>query len=166
MSITRSVSAGATCVGMSAVLMGAGIWYPSDGSETMRWAALGLAAVLMVVWSVALVVRRAQTERVLLLGSSPFATKICEAVDTASDRRFKIAGLVDHAPTAERLSGYAPWVGTPDQLDAIVERIQPTHIVLTVSDRRGGRLPERALLQARLRGVRVEEGIAFYERVA
>jgi exopolysaccharide biosynthesis polyprenyl glycosylphosphotransferase len=160
------VSAGATCAGASAVLLGAGIWFPSGGRETERWVILASAAALMLVWSVALIIRRARTERVLLLGSSQFATKICEAVDAASDRRFKIAGIVDDAPTAERVSGYAPWVGTPDQLDGIVERIQPSRIVLTLCDRRGGRLPERALLQARLRGVRVEEGIQFYERVA
>jgi exopolysaccharide biosynthesis polyprenyl glycosylphosphotransferase len=146
-------------------LFSAGIWYPLEGSDVMRWAALGAAAVLLAVWSVALVVRRAQAERVLLLGGSPFADKVCDAVANAADNRYKIVGIVDDAPTAERVSGHAPWVGTADQLEAIVERIQPTRIVLTLADRRG-RLPERALLQARLRGVRVEEAMSFYERVS
>jgi exopolysaccharide biosynthesis polyprenyl glycosylphosphotransferase len=123
--------------------------------------------MFMAVWVIALVVRRTgrARERVLFLGGSAFAATLCDEVASAADRRFRIAGVVDDAPTAERMSGQAPWVGTVDQLEAIVNRIQPTHIVLTMADRRG-RVPEHALLQARLRGVRVEEGVDFYERVS
>src|SRR5262245_13956238 len=81
MSKIQSVPGGATCASMSAVLLGAGTWYPSSGPEAVRWGALGVGAALILVWIVALVVRRARTERVLLLGSSPFATKICQAAD-------------------------------------------------------------------------------------
>jgi len=154
-----------TCFGLSALLYGTGFWYPSAGNEFVRVTTLSVAALFMVMWVLALVVRRGGAERVLFLGSSPFAASLCEEVAAGSGKRFRIAGVVDDAPTAERMGGHAPWVGPADQLEAIVNRIQPARIVLTMADRRG-RIPEQALLQARLRGVKIEEGVDFYERVA
>jgi exopolysaccharide biosynthesis polyprenyl glycosylphosphotransferase len=159
------VSLGTKCFGLGALLSGTGFWYPADGSSLVRLATVSAAAVFMAVWVIALVVRRNGRERVLLLGSSTLAATLCDEVAAAAGERFRIAGVIDDAPTAERMSGYAPWVGTSDQLEAIVDRIQPTRIVLTMTDRRG-RVPEHALLQVRLRGVKVEEGVDFYERVS
>jgi len=123
------------------------------------------ALVATAVW-IALAIVRWKTrgpERVLLLGGGAMAATLADEV-AASGRRFRLAGVVDESPIAERTSG-VPWVGSPDQLSLIIERIQPARIVLTMNDRRG-RLPEAALLQARLHGIKVEDGVDFYERVS
>ena len=50
------------------------------------------------------------------------------------------------------------------RVDKIVEELRPDRIVVALAERRG-RLPVQPLLEARLHGVRVEEGLALYERL-
>jgi exopolysaccharide biosynthesis polyprenyl glycosylphosphotransferase len=118
------------------------------------------------LWVIALLVRRFRSapERVLFLGNGPLVPRLAAEV-AADDRRFRIAGVVDNSPTAERMTGGVPWIGASDQLNLIIDRVNPARIVLTMSERRG-RLPEAALLRARLNGVAVEDGLDFYERVS
>ena len=55
-------------------------------------------------------------------------------------------------------------VGTPDDIERVVERHSVDRLVVGMSDRRG-RLPVRALLRSKLRGIRVEDVNTVYERL-
>ena len=56
-------------------------------------------------------------------------------------------------------------IGSTEDLPEIVEREQIDKIVIALPDRRG-KLPLEALLACKLRGVEVEEGTTFYERLS
>jgi len=143
----------------------AAFWSLSEAGALSLVTLAGTGAFTLV-WIVALVgrlVHRAP-EKVLLLGQGPLVARVCEEVGAAGGGH-RIIGIVDDVPTAERMNGPAPWLGTVEQFAKAVDNSRPARVVLTMADRRG-RVPEQALLQARLRGVRVEEGLDFYERVA
>jgi lipopolysaccharide/colanic/teichoic acid biosynthesis glycosyltransferase len=55
-------------------------------------------------------------------------------------------------------------VGPLARLATIVEEIRPDRIVIALADRRG-RLPVQELLQARVQGIAIEDGVQFYERL-
>jgi sugar transferase (PEP-CTERM system associated) len=55
-------------------------------------------------------------------------------------------------------------LGTPDDIERLVARHGVDRLVVGMSDRRG-RLPVRALLRSKLRGIRVEDVNTVYERL-
>jgi lipopolysaccharide/colanic/teichoic acid biosynthesis glycosyltransferase len=58
----------------------------------------------------------------------------------------------------------ARWLGPSDRLREIVEQVHPAIIVVAVADRREG-LPLQSLLEARVRGILVEDALEFSERL-
>ena len=56
------------------------------------------------------------------------------------------------------------WLGTCDELDAIVARVRPSRIVVAIENRRD-RLPLQSLLESRVSGIDVDDAIEFYERI-
>ena len=107
---------------------------------------------------------RPKAQRVLILGSGPMASKLIEEIEAPSNPRYEVAGVVaDEQPDGDSPDA-ARWVGPCDQLADIVERIAPTCIVVAVADRRD-RLPLQSLLEARVRGILVEDALDFYERL-
>jgi exopolysaccharide biosynthesis polyprenyl glycosylphosphotransferase len=122
------------------------------------------AAVLLILLVVSsVVVRRPFAERTLIVGTTPLAEKV---VGEISLRRgsYAIVGVVDDVngdlgPTMGSLI-----VGSLSQLGKIVDDVNPDRIVVALADRRG-RLPVDALIDARVRGIAVEDGVRFYERL-
>jgi exopolysaccharide biosynthesis polyprenyl glycosylphosphotransferase len=101
-------------------------------------------------------------ERVLLLGASPLAVRLVQALSARPD--VQVVGVVDAAAEAPSLPVRARRLGSLDELGRILHEERPTRIVVTLTARRG-RLPVRLLLKARLRGLVVEDGIDAYERL-
>jgi exopolysaccharide biosynthesis polyprenyl glycosylphosphotransferase len=101
--------------------------------------------------------------RVLILGSGPIASALIEEIETSHRHQYEVAGVVAESPGAAA-DVAARWVGSPDRLCDIVERLRPDCIVLAVNDRRE-HLPLMSLLQTRVRGTNVEDGLEFYERL-
>src|SRR5262249_24569923 len=60
--------------------------------------------------------------------------------------------------------GYRRWIGPLESLDEIVDRVHPAFIVVAMADRRD-RLPLQMLLEARVRGIVVEDALDFSERL-
>ena len=128
-----------------------------------------LPAVLAVV-ATAMMARhvarelRSRRERVLILGSGPMALKLVEEIEAARPPTYVVAGVVDdEAPEADSpLACY--WLGACDELARIVKDATPASIVLAAADRRS-RLPLQSLLEARVRGIGVEDALEFYERL-
>jgi len=147
-------------------LTGAEYWTASANPQA-RWLAVGSAALVAAVWIAALLVRRGRMaqEPVLLLGGGPLGPKVCEEIRARRDQRFRVIGVVAERPVEGPPSAAPRWMGTPGDLRGIVERTKPQRIVLTMGDRRG-RIPEAVLLELRFRGVIVEDGAEFFERVS
>jgi exopolysaccharide biosynthesis polyprenyl glycosylphosphotransferase len=126
----------------------------------MMIAVATLIVLLLLLWSM-LIRRLASAERVLIIGTSPLARHLVDEFARRSPARQRLTGVVDdaqEAPPATRL------VGPLARLGAIIRDLRPDRIVVALADRRG-RLPMRALLEARVRGVAVEDGLEYYERL-
>jgi exopolysaccharide biosynthesis polyprenyl glycosylphosphotransferase len=107
---------------------------------------------------------RPRGRRILILGSSPMAMTLIEDMASPGSSRFTVAGIVDNTrPDGDTFAG-VPWLGRGDQLAEIIATVQPERIVVAVADRRD-RLPLQTLLEARVRGIIVEDATDFYETV-
>jgi exopolysaccharide biosynthesis polyprenyl glycosylphosphotransferase len=105
--------------------------------------------------------------RTLVIGTSSFARMVASEV-ACDQRRHVLVGMVDDRRAGigeESPRDSHPLIAGPlARLDAIVDALRPDVIVIAATDRRG-RLPMRDLLQARLQGVQIEDGVRFYERL-
>jgi sugar transferase (PEP-CTERM system associated) len=103
------------------------------------------------------------TLRVLVLGTGQVG-RLIAGLEPTSARPFRIIGYLDDAPGAADMvpEGYA-LLGKTQDLDALVEETRPDIVVIAQLDRRGC-FPTQALLECRLRGIRVEDWPTFYEK--
>ena len=127
-----------------------------------------LAVVLPVRWVLySLLKLRSLTERVLILGTSPLAWKIVEEIEATPHVGYAIIGLVEDRGASVSFaspSSQYPLLGPLDRLADIVNELRPDHIIVALTERRG-RLPVRDLLDARMAGIVVEDGIEVHERL-
>jgi sugar transferase (PEP-CTERM system associated) len=115
----------------------------------------------------ALMRSHALSERILILGTGPLAWKIATEIVDAPALGYDLVGFVDdngHIPLGQLNSRHYRMLGSLDDLDHLVESHRPARIVVAMTERRG-RLPVHQLLQMRLNGIVVEEGIEVYERL-
>jgi len=107
---------------------------------------------------------REKSRRVLILGSGPLAATLIEEIESAGSPRYSVAGTVDFQMPDSESPDRARWLGPSDRLAEIVEQVRPAIIVVAVADRREG-LPLQSLLEARVRGIVVEDALEFSERL-
>jgi exopolysaccharide biosynthesis polyprenyl glycosylphosphotransferase len=101
---------------------------------------------------------------IVILGSGPMATQLLEEIESLERSRPTVAGVIDKEPLPAPWGASVKWLGAPERLGEIVDDIRPSRIVVAVGDRRD-RLPMQLLLESRVRGIIVEDGLEFYERV-
>ena len=107
---------------------------------------------------------RDQSRRVLILGSGPLATTLIEEIESAQNPRYIVAGTVDDQEPEPGSPDHNRWLGPCDALPDIINRLHPAFIVVALADRRD-RLPLQTLLEARVRGIVVEDALDFSERL-
>jgi len=107
---------------------------------------------------------RDQSRRVLILGSGPLATTLIEEIESAEPPRYIVAGTVDDQEPGPGTPDHNRWLGPCDSLSEIINRVHPAFIVVALADRRD-RLPLQTLLDARVRGIVVEDALDFSERL-
>jgi exopolysaccharide biosynthesis polyprenyl glycosylphosphotransferase len=107
---------------------------------------------------------RDQSRRVLILGSGPLASTLIEEIESAQNPRYTVAGTVDDQIPEPASSDHKRWLGPCDALAEVVNRVQPAFIIVALADRRD-RLPLQTLLNARVRGIVVEDALDFSERL-
>src|SRR5436305_9423685 len=130
---------------------------------------LPLALLLMVGWRVAIhwVLGHPEVgERILIVGSGPFAVEIARETLGRPDAGFRVVGFVDSDPSLVGKSLINPSViGLTSELGALVRRESIDRIVVAIGDARG-RFPTQELLRLSLSGdVTIEESASFYERL-
>lgn len=131
-------------------------------------------AVLVVSTSVVLLVparaalyhaaqRQPLAERVLILGAGSLACDIAREIQSSPARGYSLIGLVNDG-SATKCAGQFPQVGSIADVDALIERFAPDVVVVALGERRG-RLPVSHLLASWVNGMKVEDGIDFYEHL-
>ena len=130
---------------------------------------LPLALFLMVGWRLAIhwILGHPELgERILIVGSGPFAVEIARETLERKDAGFRVIGFVDNDPALVGKSLINPKViGLTSELSSLVTRESIDRIVVAIGDRRG-QFPTQELLKLSLSGeVSIEESAAFYERL-
>src|SRR5436190_5708664 len=130
---------------------------------------LPLALLLMVAWRLTIhwILGHPEVgERILIVGSGPFAVEIARETLGRPDAGFRVVGFVDDDPALVGKSLINPSViGLTSELGALVCRESIDRIVVAIGDGRG-RFPTQELLRLSLSGdVTIEESASFYERL-
>jgi sugar transferase (PEP-CTERM system associated) len=130
---------------------------------------LPLALFLMVGWRLAIhwVLGHPEIgERILIVGSGPFAIEIARQTLGRPDAGYRVVGFVDNDPALVGKSLINPKViGLTSELGALVRSEHIDRIVVAIGDRRG-QFPTEELLRLSLSGdVSIEESASFYERL-
>ncbi len=101
--------------------------------------------------------------RVLILGNGREAEELIRFLhDGERGRTVQYAGL--YPVTGERSNGKEERQFNHDHLLRTVNELGVSEIVIAVRERRGGVLPLRQLLDAKLKGIKVSDLASFYER--
>src|SRR5215210_803244 len=164
--VIRLLQAIGTAIILIALLYLAVPWLVVEDGAFIRAAALFLSGIL--VWR--LVLHRMQRwhslrERILIVGTDQAAQTVARQVLAQRDFPYEIVGFIDEDPRRIGESVVNPRiVGTPADIEQLVTDRGIDRIFVGLSDRRG-RLPVGELLRAKLRGVRVEDVNAVYERL-
>lgn len=109
--------------------------------------------------------RMLAVKRILILGTTPLARELVEAMQSRTSRRCGIVGAVAESAAAAAKAFPCPVLGTLDHLESIVREHKPDRIVVALVERRGC-LPVRELIKARVRGsIAIEDGRDCYERL-
>lgn len=125
-----------------------------------------IVGILLPLRAVAYAIMRLSPfiERVLILGTSPLASRIIEEIEAQPHFRYRVIGVADDAKPGGGPPELYPLLGPLAHLGKIVEELRPDRIVVAMGERRG-RMPIRELVAARLHGVVVEDGLEVYERL-
>ena len=160
-------------LGLTALLLGAGYALLPGAKLSAPWLlstfllVLGLVMPLRAV-SQGMVARGTAVQRVLILGTGPLARKIVEGIEAAPYPHYSVVGMVNDGGNAESppppVQSAALPTGGLGEVERLIEELSPDRLVVALNERRG-RLPVWALLSSCASGLRVEDGVEFYERL-
>jgi sugar transferase (PEP-CTERM system associated) len=130
---------------------------------------LPLALCFMVAWRLSIhwiLGHPDLGERILIVGSGPFAVEIAKETLQRKDAGYRVIGFVDNDPALVGKSLINPKViGLTSDLATLVRSENIDRLVVAISDRRGA-FPTQQLLKLGLSGdVTIEESASFYERL-
>jgi exopolysaccharide biosynthesis polyprenyl glycosylphosphotransferase len=124
-----------------------------------------VATILLLLPIVMSIARRIPyRERTLIIGTSPLAQLLVAEIAARPGGSTRLTGVVDDSGGMAERPLDELLVGPLARLATIVEDTCPDRIVIALADRRG-RLPVHELVQARVRGIAIEQGVQFYERL-
>ena len=159
-------------LGLAVLLLGAGYALLSGAKLNAPWLLSTFLLVLGLVLPLRAVsqgmVARGTVQRVLILGTGPLARKIVEGIEVAATPHYSVVGMVHDGGNAESPPppAWSPALPTGglEEMERLIEELCPDRLVVALNERRG-RLPVWALLSSCASGLRVEDGIEFYERL-
>ena len=127
--------------------------------------AVGTAAVTLLRRFFALLGRTEPfRERVLFLGATPTAEHLVDELET-NHPGYEILGYVDDRPPDQlAITNGFRVLGTTRQLPGIAATTGVGTIVVCLTERRGT-FPLQPILECKLRGIRIEDWPAFYEKL-
>jgi len=129
---------------------------------------LGLMGAIIVSWRLIynhILKTRQLDQRIMIIGSGPLAKNIAKEIVERVDTGFKVIGFITDNPerVGQKLVNPSIINDQSQILDiAIKERVD--RIIVALEERRG-KFPDAQLLECKMRGIAVEEGIEFYERL-
>ncbi len=103
--------------------------------------------------------------RILLVGTGDLAVDLLRGLEERPDLNMQVIGVLGDSPEAARPPLVnAKMIGTTADLEEIAERQNVDRVVVALPDRRD-KLPVRALLNLKLRGVIIDDAHSLYEKL-
>ena len=104
-------------------------------------------------------------QKIMIIGSGLLAKNIAKEILERDDIGFKIIGFITDNPEriGEKLLNPSI-VGDQDQIVEIATRERVARIIVALDERRG-KFPKAELLDCKMRGITIEEGVEFYEHL-
>ncbi len=154
---------GAAAIALAALSLLLPSFVPASGTFITT---LGLLLIAVPMWRLAFVGLTNDPhleDRILIIGTGPLAQTVARQIRTQHDFPYRIVGFVEDP--AGGSGGASPVLGTPADLQRLIDTHRIGRVVVGISDRRG-HLPIQELLRAKLAGVCVEDAATTYERIA
>jgi sugar transferase (PEP-CTERM system associated) len=104
------------------------------------------------------------TERVLVLGTNEFALNIIDEIKNKPYKGFKVIGLLKDRRSSDFSFNGIPVLGEISDVLEVTKKIPSDRIVVSMMDQRG-KLPLPRLLELKLNGKKIDDGVAFYEHL-
>lgn len=129
---------------------------------------LGFVGAVIVSWRIAynhLWKTRHLDQKIMIVGSGPLAKGIAQEILERMDTGFKIVGFISEDPgrTGEKLVNPSI-IGDQSQILDIAKREKVDRIIVALEERRG-KFPQAQLLECKMKGIMIEDGIDFYEHL-
>jgi len=129
---------------------------------------LGFVGAVIVCWRISynhFLKTRQLDQKIMIIGAGPLAKNIAVEILERDDIGFKIIGFITDNPEriGERLVNPSI-VGDQSQILDIAAREKVARIIVALDERRG-KFPEAELLECKMKGITIEEGIEFYEHL-
>lgn len=104
-------------------------------------------------------------QKIMIIGSGSLAKSIAKEIIEKQDTGFKVIGFITDNPEriGERLVNPSV-IGDQSHILDIATRERVDRIIVALEERRG-KFPEGQLLDCKMRGIPIEEGIEFYEHL-
>jgi exopolysaccharide biosynthesis polyprenyl glycosylphosphotransferase len=101
-------------------------------------------------------------QRVLMIGGGALAQELIAEIHARPGLRQRVVGIVDDR-SGPPVTG-CPQLGSVKDVLAIVDQVRPHRVIVTLASQREV-MPSKALLQLRLLGIDVEDGVEVYEKL-
>jgi sugar transferase (PEP-CTERM system associated) len=129
---------------------------------------LGFMGVVIVSWRIIynhILKTRQLDQRIMVIGSGPLAKNIAKEIVDRVDTGFKVIGFITDNPetVGEKLVNPSI-IGDQSQILDIATKERVDRIIVAIEERRG-KFPDAQLLECKMRGIAIEEGIEFYEHL-
>ena len=104
-------------------------------------------------------------KRTLILGSGKLARNIASEIILEKELALRLVGFIDNDPKLQGVSIVNPKViGGTQNLSQIIKEEKIDKIIVAIEERRGN-LPFNDLLHYKSQGIKIEDGINFFEKI-
>lgn len=129
---------------------------------------LSFVGAIIVFWRMIynhILKTRKLDQRVMIIGCGQLAKSIAKEIVERADTGFKVVGFITDNPerVGEKLVNPSV-IGDQSQILDIAAKEIVDRIVVALEERRG-KFPDAQLLNCRMRGIAIEDGIEFYEHL-
>jgi len=129
---------------------------------------LGFMGAIIVSWRIIynhILKTKQLDQRIMIIGSGPLAKSIAKEIVERVDTGFKVVGFITDNPerVGEKLVNPSI-MGDQSRILDIATKEKVDRIIVALEERRG-KFPDAQLLECKMRGIIVEDGIEFYEHL-
>ena len=108
--------------------------------------------------------KRLFAEVVVIIGTGKLASDIAREIEGRSDSGYKILGFIGEKEPAFNPKGASVYPAIESMWD-ILSTGKVNRIVVAPDDRRG-HIPVHTLIQCKMRGITIDQGVTFFERIS